>query len=393
MTLRTVQVGSLPYTYSPDDSMPVGRRLWGVIGGMVVDEITGRAPDSRPFISTKYRGLVARTTQDGGMVGLLGIPEKVFPNLRLQSYPVEFMVGAEGYITRSESRPVPANLTFPDDFTPVLLSDVELHRLPVSIRGRTVLLAGAGTTGLSGSSVQVTGYWPTTASTTGAASPANMLWLHPPLYFSRTAAVGILRRREITAIGGQDKTLLLDAPAGGTTLRLSDGVSVAAGGVLWVDADDAERMEYMTVGTVAGASTPDQPVTVTLTYPLAFTHRAGVKVSRGNVGPVLPPPAGFTKQFARDALPGDGVVFLNDVANVGVATVVEVTGSPNASEFHRFRLYEATSNANGYFSLPPVSRVAQLRIAATHPAQAAIPPRLLSLRYDLQENRIDFVFR
>lgn len=393
MSLRTIQVGSVPYTYSPDAPLPAGRRLWGVLSARLVDEITGLAPDGPASMATTYRGLTPRTAQSSSLTGLVGIPANVFPDLKNQSYNVPFTVSAAGYLSRRDVAVIPNIATFPDDFATLTLPDITMHRLPVGVRGRTAIVAGTHTNGLSGATVEVTDYWPTLDSTTGAGNATNMLHLQPPLYSRRVAGTDTLRRREVTGVAGQDKTLQVEAVAGSNRLRLSDRVGVGANTVLWVEPDDGELMEYVEVAVMSGGTTPDQPVTVELTYPLAFTHRATTRVRVGNVGPVLPPPSGFTKQFDRDALPGDEVVFLNNVTNVSVATVVEVRGASGPREFHRFSRYRTTSNSEGYFVLPPVSRVAQLRLTATHAPNTAPAPQLLSVRYGLGDNRIDFIFR
>src|SRR2546422_4545295 len=84
MSRRTIQSNNRLYTYSPDDPIPVGRRSWGVISVLLTDEITGLQPDGTPFISTSYKGLDPRVAQESSLVGLVGIPVRVFPNLKNQ---------------------------------------------------------------------------------------------------------------------------------------------------------------------------------------------------------------------------------------------------------------------------------------------------------------------
>src|SRR2546421_299065 len=185
MNRRTIQSNNRLYTYSPDDPVPVGRRIWGVISVMLTDEITGLQPSGTAFISTGYRDLRPRVAQESSLVGLVGIPVRVFPNLKNQGYTVEFTVGAEGYIPRKGKTSVPQNASFPDSFTPAPLLELDLHRPAVAIRGRTVKVAGKSTQALQGATVQLTGFWPTIVSTSGAPQSVTMLALQPSLYFDR----------------------------------------------------------------------------------------------------------------------------------------------------------------------------------------------------------------
>ncbi len=391
MNRRTIQSNNRLYTYSPDNPVPLGRRIWGVISVLLMDEITELQPSGTPFISTTYKGLDPRVAQESGLVGLVGIPVRVFPNLMNQDYTVDFTVGAEGYIPRKGKTSVPQNASFPDTFTPALLLELDLHRPAVAIRGRTVKVAGKSTQALPGATVQLTGFWPTIASTSGTPQPVNMLALRPPLYFDRSTLNSTINGWAITPVPGDDKMLLADAPAGSDSFRLSDALNILNTDLLIVDDGDPERTEYMLIvsGSITGAAAQGQPTTIRLTHSLAYTHRAGATVRRA----ILPSTAGFTKSFDRDALTGDSVVFLNNLTNVVAAEIVEVTDGSQPREFHHLRTYSVTSDGSGYFQLPPVSRVAQVRLEATHPGPVTSSPKLVSLQYGGADNRVDFVFR
>jgi hypothetical protein len=174
-------------------------------------------------------------------------------------------------------------------------------------------------------------------------------------------------------------------PAGATSLRVSNAQGVAAGTLFAVDAGDPDRLEYAEVVSVAAASTPDQPATVTVTPPLAGGHRTGAVVQRMTAGA-----AGASRALTREALPGDGVLFLANLAGLATGDTVRVAGGGGANEHHRVRLFDVVTDAAGYYRLPPLGRVAQLNVRAQ---SGAIAPVTLELRPDYTQasQRLDFV--
>ncbi len=96
--------------------------------------------------------------------------------------------------------------------------------------------------------------------------------------------------------------------------------------------------------------------------------------------------------FARDAIAGDTTVFLNGLAGlpVGVTAVVEVGGGGVAQlEHHLLERYETTCDADGFFRLPPISRVAQLEIRAD---DGAHPPVSQIVAPDYQDREYAVAF-
>lgn len=277
----------------------------------------------------------------------------------------------------------------PDDFAPANAGDLALHREPVVLTGRTVRVTAAGTTILAGAAVRITGFWrtPPPANVSVPAIPPNLVSVHPALYADRAPVIGQLRRRNLAPVAGDDKSLLDDVPAGATVLRLSDRQNLTVGGILLIDPDIPDRAEHLAVTAIAGASAATLPARVTVDYPLAFPHPAGARVRR-----VTPQPLGATKQLTREALRGDTTVFLNSVTGLAAGQQARVTGGPSPDEHHELRLYTATSDADGYYRLPPLSRVAQVEIRAEHGALTPVTERLRP-DYTQRENRLDLIFR
>jgi hypothetical protein len=75
------------------------------------------------------------------------------------------------------------------------------------------------------------------------------------------------------------------------------------------------------------------------------------------------------------------------------ATVaVEISGGPLLPEYHWAQTYQTVSDADGYFRLPPIHRLAQLELHATHPAEAIPLNRPLALDFGRTDLVIDLVF-
>lgn len=277
----------------------------------------------------------------------------------------------------------------PNDFAPASIGDLAIHREPTVITGRVVRAVSSTTTPLAGATIRVTGIWrtPPPANMVVPPDPPNLVSLRPPLYIDRGAATGQLRPGNLPAILGDDKFLLDDVLQGANPIRLSNRQNLTAGDILLIDANKPDIAESIAIKTIVGASTATQPATTTLDYPLAYPHRRNTPVQKVN-----PQPLGAQKQFAQEALAGDTCVFLNNVTGLMAGNQVRITGGPNPSEYHHLSLFSVASDIEGYYRLPPLSRVAQLKIRAE---KAPMSPVETEFRpnYELSENRLDFIFR
>ena len=278
---------------------------------------------------------------------------------------------------------------FPDYFVPADLGEVALHRQATRISGRCIHHNSGNPTPLDNVTVELAGLWhrfpAADVDPVAVVEGPEIIALVQGLYAGRTAGIDQVSRRILQPQAGEEKTLLLPAGAGATELRLSDRVNLAAGQLLGVEIDHRERAEYLQVVAVDGASTAGQPATVTLAYPLRQSHRHGVSAVR-----VVPQPAGSANFLTRDAIPGDLTLFLDALAGID-NTMVEISGS-GVAEYHRVSLYRAVSDADGYYSLPPVSRVAMMQLHASHVGPLADIDRDFSPDYERFGNRVDLVF-
>jgi hypothetical protein len=389
MLRRTVESNSRSYLFSPDDVPPLGERTWALVKLRVTDELNGEPPDSTIIIQAKEQGFVPRVARDG-IAGLAGIPQNVFPGLRTTNYIVHLTVSAEGYVSRDLQVPVPLDPTFPSTFKPPPLVNLALHREPVVIAGRTVRLNGNTTLPVIGAAVSVTGIWrtPPPANVLVPPAPPNLVALRPPLYSDRPALTQFMRRRDLTPIIGSEKALVNDLLPGANPILLPDRLGLSVGDVLLIDATEPDLAEFIPIKTVPLTSPANQPTLITFEYPVIRAHRRHAVVQR-----VTPQPAGPTQQLTVDAIVGDTCVFLNGIAGLAGAHEVLVSGLPD--EHHKLMTFSVMSDADGYYRMPPLSRLAQVEIHAEKVIGAQTFHATTNFRPDYREreNRMDLVLK
>ena len=395
MSRHQVTVQNRTYSFSPDDRPRVGSRWWALVLGRVIDELTGQPPQGEVTVQSDLRNAVPRVASDG-LVGLVGIPQQVFPALSIQNYTIILQIEAPGYIPYQAPFTIAQQPNFPGEFTPPSPADLLLHREPTVIKGRTVQANGDKTTPLNGTIVTVTGIWrtPPPANIVVPPDPPEVISLRPGLYAPRTVAAGVLTHTDLPTVVGDSRFLLDDVNEGANPIRLSNRLNLATGDVLLIDADEPDLTEFIAIKTIVGASTAIQPATITLEYPLANDHRRNAIVQK-----VTPQPPGGQKQFIQETISGDRCVFLNNITGLTTGNQVKIAGGVDPAtgvaypdEYHQLSVFTATSDADGYYRLPPMSRVAQLEARADH---GALTPIQVEFRpdYSLYENRLDFVFR
>ncbi len=296
------------------------------------------------------------------------------PGVVQEAVTVQFVVGAEArlevapQLSRRHAGGAPVVVARLTPFDPASIVDdrtVGLHRPPTVIEGQTFRRHNGGAEPVP-ALVEVTGLWRhlVPAAQEGPPDQPFVVSLTPPLYFARTQGIAQLQPVTVLDVLGDDKALLDWTHAGEDQLRLSNTLNLHLGTTLLIDTDP-ERQEYVTIAEVPpGASVAS---TVTLTHPLAHTHRPETRVR-----PVLLLPPGPPRTFDDDAIAGDTCVFLDDTAGLEAPNlVVEVVGgaapdgTPLPNELHWLGFFRTTSDAEGRYRLPPLSRVAQLQLRAT----------------------------
>ncbi len=390
MPRQIIEVGNRIYTVSPEDEFPIAGRLWAVASAHLIDEITQEPVTSETTVEIPNRGLYPKVSPDG-VVSLIGRPWHLFPALAVQSYSVEFLVRATGYSPRILMALLdhtdPLNTGFPDSFGPAGVS-ASLHRLPVSLHGRVVRDNGGGTTPASNALIRVAGFWPNPRLAQAApppAQPPDLVFMDAPLYSDREIALTTVRRRSLAG-AGPAKILLNSVSPGESLLSISDQAGLSPGIVLHLDPSDRERSELVVVDSISGSSDPSLPADMQLSHALHRAHKVGAEAS-----PLTPQAAGGNRSLTREGFAHDSNLFLDSVAGLSHGDVLEIAGGTDPAEYHAIRLAEETCDTEGYYRLPPLSRIAELQLEITDGLNSLTPE--LSLNYSRREHRIDFIIR
>ena len=391
MLRRTVHANNRMYVFSPDDQPTLGARIWGMVRLQVLDELSGEPPTSIATVTALEPKLASRFTSDG-IGGLVGIPLQVFPDLGTTNRSVHLTVSADGYLPLDDTVDFLTDPTFPVTFTPPALRTLSLHRQPTVITGRTVRNnGGTETEAVDGARVTVTGIWrtPPPANVAVPADPPNIVSLQPPLYVGRPSPGQSMRRRDLPPVVGADKEIGADVLAGVNEILLSDRQGLGPGDILLIDAGEPDLVEFIAIASVPVTAPADQPTRITLVYPLKHAHRR-----RGIVRKVNPQLPGLPQQITESAIAGDTCVFLNGLTELAGAQEIEINGPPG-DEHHTVMTFAVDSDAEGYYRLPPLSRVAQLEIHAEKTIAMQLFQVTTTFRpdYRQRENRLDLTLK
>jgi hypothetical protein len=390
MACRNELVQGQSIRYCPDDPPPITDRVRAICRARVIDEITTEPADVDLAVTTDSRTLFPRATR-GGIVGLVGQPLRALPELAVTFADLDLRISAPGYLPLDLATTIGPILGFPDTFAPVDFGDVGLHRVAAELAGRTLRRASLTPTVVAGALVRIDGYWPTfpppNVIPAAAMVAPNLVNVRPGFYAPREIATGTLRQRAVAPMPGVDKELLLPAGRGDRRLRLSDRQSLAAGSLIVLDDADPGRREHILIDQVDTTSSVDQPAWVTLAYPIAYTHLAHAVCRVAAVGA-----AGPVNLLSRPAIPGDETAFASAFAGVATGDVVEIDDAGGAPEYHEAALYRTNSDADGYFRLPPIARVAMVFLHAERLGLVSPDDAMVTPDYRVAENRLTVMF-
>ncbi|HEY1749962.1 MAG TPA: hypothetical protein VGG29_01780 [Caulobacteraceae bacterium] len=345
----------------PDPPPPDAAFTQALLTLAVLDEITAQAPSVALVASTSTPGAAARASL-GGAAGLVAEPLTLYRAGSAAGAPLQLDLAGPGYIPVALTTSLGAEAGYPGAFTPADLGIVELRRAPVAITGR-VVSASAGP--LVGATISLEGIWPALADLTNPLpAPPDLVAIDSPLYAPRDLTATVARRN--LAPGAAVKALLAPGNVGDAAVRLSDWQALAVGDILGFDIQDPGRAEYLAVTAITplGVSAA-LPASVTLAFPLARPHAAGSAAT-----PMTPAAAGSANALARAGAVGDVSLFPAAMAGLdaGMSAVV-VSGGGAPDEFHTAALVVAATDIDGYARLPPLHRVAQLRLRVHHASQ------------------------
>lgn len=326
-----------------------------------------------------------------GMRLLLGTPDSTGVELAT--------ISAIGPGPNQVTLPEAPTITFPaGSAVQPLLADqaLALHPEPVTIEGCVLKRSGANVTTLANASVRLSKLWievPPAGSTVQPEPPTpgvfppppwdppiGALW--PPMYtdFPKGSSIEFEDRPVDSAM--TSKTILDDAPPGTTQLRFSDASGLALGDVVAIDADDNGRREIVEVTKIALTGAAIDWARITINNPLQLLHRNNAIVRRlQTVAPSL------TRVLNYDAASGDGVLLFDTTTVTGSHQVRLVDGTRHA--FHRVSIYSATSDSQGYYRLPPITRAGKIELAAKDSGSAAHVEVEIVPDYSLDPSRQD----
>jgi hypothetical protein len=271
------------------------------------------------------------------------------------------------YQGRNLGDPVVADAWFPID-----LGVVGLRRPPVVLRGRTVRRDPAtnSVAPVANATVALIDFWtalgdlraqlPGAMNDPNPATRAFMVSLTPGLVAPRDVGPGVIARQVLTPAINDDRFLATAVAAGTSTFPISNRQGILAGSLLRLDVDQPVGSETVEVASVTGFGPPDQAGDVSITLPLRASHRAGARVVPLTAAPPQPAVA-----LRRSAQPGDRTLFVASLSSLPDGADGLLTGGAAAGERQHIYRIETTSDAGGYFALPPVHRVAALRLRAT----------------------------
>jgi hypothetical protein len=259
----------------------------------------------------------------------------------------------------------------------------------VVISGKTVLQKATGYEVLSGVQVRIIGIWrhpPSAYQSTPSANP-NLVFITPPLFFDRSAKQGRLHRYNLKVLKDPVRTLLENVKPGSKLIYASSLQALSPGDLIAIDFFDPERVEFHAIETVPTGSQA-QSGRLGLAIPLQRAHRNGARLQKAS----NPKKLGSLQYLKEDARVGESCLFLHQLKNLKTARQVSIRdNSKNPPEYHSVQFYDAESNKQGYYRLPPLSRLAQVELEASYKKLKPVKV-IFSPDYSQTENQVDFIF-
>jgi hypothetical protein len=357
---RIIQAQQRNYTVVAD----VQTFYRALLSGAVRDEITVEPIRAQFSVSAGVEGLDVRILE-GGLFGLAGYLERVFPDLSNTDHTVELTISAPGYREATQTVNIPHQSSLP-----IIAPPVQLRRLPVRVQGRVVEdtaqrlpIADARVIAVSGAS---------------ASSP--LAFLRSPLHFDH--ATGTSVRECNLAVTGTAKTMTVEAAAGGRVLSLSNRAGLAVDALLRIGTETVA--EYALIESLEPLPADlNQPGKVTLRSALrrSFPAQTELRQIAHNI-----PVGGEVRTLDLEAQAGDGLVILDAFLDVNGVEVLDAVAS--RVEYHALG---AVTDADGFFRLDGTGRVRAVDLDASaagfQPLAAPVP---LTINYEQPVNVVNF---
>jgi hypothetical protein len=388
MTTLLFNSGALNWTVVLDNrATPAADLHQALVAGRALDEADARPVDGLMQLSID-RPTLATSVDGDGMFGWSGVPRAVWGGNAAVALACRGSVEAPGFLPRRLDLALPAQPGYPDVIQALNLGGVELHRVPVGLRGRAVAANGAPR---PFAQIDVSGLWHRSFDYIDETSPSTIgtiAAVAPGLARFRDGA-GLQARVWQLQLQPQRSALLDDALPGARRIRVSAGVPFAPGSATDVIAIAGlgDSTEILHVDAVASPVTPDE-VLVDLRHPLAEAHVRGGEVRNAQLAG-----ASAWSPIQHGVHAGDRSVCL---ANGGVLAtagdLIEIDGGGVPSEIATLARVTATADAGGFYSLPPLHRASLIRLRAQHAAELQPAEATFVLEPSLAAMRGDIVF-
>lgn len=392
------------------DSLPQGELTGALLSASLIDELTSapvRGATVKPII---FRSAAADSSETlmppgvargplgvsvkeigNGLYGLIGRPDLALPRLATDTYSIGIQILAEGYCPHKVMGQIITDTDFPKSFTPLHLGTIELHRQPVTIQGSIVKRNREGFQNVAGARVRVTGIWRELPSASVASSPqpANILSTNSPLSNSYEATGSEIRQVTLSETATDPVTLVTSAAAGSYVITVDRLPALTPGNLIALSPDDPARDELHEILSHGVASHNTDSVEIRLTTPLAWSHRSGTRARVMRITHTGP-----ANSLSIGAAAGDQMLLCKTLTDIEDGAAVKVSSSPSLpeseKEYHWVRLYDVHSDSNGFYRLPSVSRIAQMRVDTELDGEI-VATRVIAPRYPVHEQQIDFI--
>jgi hypothetical protein len=295
---------------------------------------------------------------------------------------------------------------FPDGYRVPPVARLTLRRAAVRIYGRVVVrdTTANTSTAVPGAVLSVTDFWRTRADVVASPNQGAMANPNPAQrQFLVAVSPGTLAARALGAgagsvglpvVGGDDRMLDEPVEAEATRIGVDRGQNLVAppsplaNRLVSIEPGNPDRSEYQTLTGLRLEGSAAEPADVDLSLPLSTSHREGSRVARINAPAVSPP----TPRVLRDGTaPGDRCVFLDSLTTLPLTGAMRLAGGGAADEYQDFSQFRVAANAEGYYWLPPVQRIARLQITADD-GSGNLEVIEVDPEYGEPEQRLDFVY-
>lgn len=395
--IDTVVSGDKVYDVVWDSVQSSTARVQSIVSAQAVDDVSGSIIDDKS-LSVRviriesggnqyipHRNALIPRISSGGIVGVIGKPNDLFPMLQSDSYKVVICITAEGYTPIFCEAVFDADPQFPQRFTSVNLGVVKLRRVPVVIHGSIVSNPG------NEYEVYIDGYWRRmpVSSVVNAPEVINFLVMDFPVQYDwMDGQTEVIPVRNIS-VDSNSLELLEKASERGSYLIVDNIVPVAASDTLMIVSETA-AVQIVQIESVVDLSAMAVGlagrVRVNLANPLASAFGKGSRLHKVNLDL-----EGSSFHISDAAQRGDNVVFTDGPVfddlpslegnysgdlvieeHLKQLRLVKLLSDDNRVEYCFVSSLKTYTDPSGSYRLPPIHRMAQVLLRA-EPVGASSP--------------------